>query len=207
MLFAGERSVEAFQAGVLFIDCKAVPAVEIQGGFPVGTGFQGDLVAMEFPGDIRGFPEERGSIPPVPVIGMGDNVLNDREGADIVGQAPEGFRVRFLRLSDMSVPYGRQPCISGLRVFGLEHGEKPAVPVFTARRDSDLDMTVSIQPQDHTLGYNILFGNSPEKLYHSYMVFQTGEKRVGALIKGRDYFVRVDAFNESGITEGTCIQL
>ena len=119
----------------------------------------------------------------------------------------EGFRVRFLRLTDMAVPYGRQPCISGLRVFGLGHGGKPAVPAFTARRDSDLDMTVSIQPQEYTLGYNILFGNSPEKLYHSYMVFQGGEKRVGALIKGRDYFVRVDAFNESGITEGTCIQL
>ena len=81
------------------------------------------------------------------------------------------------------------------------------MPVFTARRDSDLDMTVSIQSQDHTLGYNILFGNSPEKLYHSYMVFQAGEKRVGALIKGRDYFVRVDAFNENGITEGICIPL
>ncbi len=119
----------------------------------------------------------------------------------------EGFMVRFLRLSDMAVPYGRQPCISGLRVFGLGHGGKPAVPAFTARRDSDLDMTVSIQSQDHTLGYNILFGNSPEKLYHSYMVFRAGEKRVGALIKGRDYFVRVDAFNESGITEGNCIQL
>jgi len=24
--------------------------------------------------------------------------------------------------------------------------------------------------------------------------------RVGALVKGQDYFVRVDAFNESGIT-------
>ena len=119
----------------------------------------------------------------------------------------EGIRVRFLRLSDMAVPYDQQPCISGLRVFGLGQGEKPAVPVFTARRDSDLDMTVSIEAQDRTLGYNILFGNSPEKLYHSYMVFKPGEKRVGALIKGRDYFVRVDAFNESGITEGTCIQL
>jgi hypothetical protein len=39
------------------------------------------------------------------------------------------------------------------------------------------------------------------------MVFQAEKKRIGALIKGRDYFVRVDAFNESGITEGTCIQL
>lgn len=119
----------------------------------------------------------------------------------------EGFRARFLRLSDMAVPYGQQPCVSGLRVFGLGQGGKPAVPSFTARRDSDLDMTVSIEPQEHTLGYNILFGNSPEKLYHSYMTFRAGNQRVGALIKGRNYFMRVDAFNENGITEGACVQL
>ena len=39
------------------------------------------------------------------------------------------------------------------------------------------------------------------------MTFKAGEQRIGALIKGRKYFVRVDAFNECGITEGTCIQL
>ena len=33
------------------------------------------------------------------------------------------------------------------------------------------------------------------------MVFHP-EQRIGALIKGRDYWVRVDAFNEAGITEG-----
>ena len=119
----------------------------------------------------------------------------------------EGFRARFLRLTDMAVPYGQRPCVSGLRVFGLGQGEKPAVPSFTARRDSDLDMTISIEAQENTLGYNILFGNSPEKLYHSYMTFRAGNQRVGALIKGRNYFVRVDAFNENGITEGACVQL
>ncbi len=119
----------------------------------------------------------------------------------------EGIRVRFLRLSDMAVPYGQQPCISGLRVFGLGQGEKPAAPVFTVRRENDLDMTVSVQSQENTLGYNILFGSSPDKLYHSYMTFKAGDQRIGALIKGRDYFVRVDAFNENGITEGACVQL
>ena len=119
----------------------------------------------------------------------------------------EGIRVRFLRLSDMAVPYGQQPCISGLRVFGLGQGEKPAAPVFTVMRENDLDMTVSVQSQENTLGYNILFGSSPDKLYHSYMTFKAGDQRIGALIKGRDYFVRVDAFNENGITEGTCGQL
>ena len=119
----------------------------------------------------------------------------------------EGFKARYLRLSDMAVPYEQNPCVSGLRVFGLGNGEKPAAPVFTASRLNDLDMVVQIKEQTDALGYNILFGNTPEKLYHSSMVFTAGSHRVGALIKDRDYFVRVDAFNENGITEGACVKL
>ena len=119
----------------------------------------------------------------------------------------DGIALRYLRLSDMAVPYGQAPCVSGLRVFGLGEGDAPAEPQFTAKRTGDLDMDVTIQPQADALGYNILFGSSPEKLYHSYIVFHAGVQRVGALVKGRDYFVRVDAFNECGITEGHCIKM
>lgn len=183
--------------------------------------FADDQIDIPCPGQVVGgsqarYIEERDLTTQWKLTGSADGkewfVIADKSGAqtdlphDLILRE-EGFRVRFLRLSDMAVPYGQQPCVSGLRVFGLGHGEKPTVPAFTTRRESDLDMTVSIEAQKNTLGYNILFGNSPEKLYHSYMVFQAGEKRVGALIKGRDYFVRVDAFNESGITEGTSIQL
>ena len=118
-----------------------------------------------------------------------------------------GFAARYLRLSDMAVPYGQNPCVSGLRVFGLGDGEKPAAPAFTAARTGDLDMTVMISEKPDALGFNILFGASPEKLYHSYMVFAAGSHRIGALIKGREYYVRVDAFNENGFTEGACIKL
>ncbi|MGO5160355.1 MULTISPECIES: family 43 glycosylhydrolase [unclassified Bilifractor] len=119
----------------------------------------------------------------------------------------EGIDVRYLRLSDMAVPFEQAPCVSGLRVFGLGDGEKPAEPVFSAARTGDLDMVVQIREQMDTLGYNILFGSSPEKLYHSYMIFKAGSQRVGALIKGREYYVRVDAFNENGITRGKCVKL
>ena len=119
----------------------------------------------------------------------------------------EGFAARYLRLTDMAVPYGQNPCVSGLRVFGLGDSAKPETPTFTAARMGDLDMLVQIKEQTDTLGYNILFGSAPEKLYHSDMVFAAGSHRIGALIKGRDYFVRVDAFNENGITEGNCIKL
>lgn len=119
----------------------------------------------------------------------------------------EGNDVRYLRLSDMAVPFEQAPCVSGLRVFGLGDGEKPAEPVFSAARTGDLDMAVQIKEQKDALGYNILFGSSPEKLYHSYMIFKAGSQRVGALIKGREYYVRVDAFNENGITKGKCVKL
>ena len=119
----------------------------------------------------------------------------------------EGFAVRYLRLSDMAVPYGQNPCVSGLRVFGLGRGERAAVPQASARREGDLDMLVDIAPQTDALGYNILFGSAPDKLYHSAMVFASGEHRIGALILGRSYFVRVDAFNENGITRGKVIAL
>lgn len=119
----------------------------------------------------------------------------------------EGFSARFLRLTHMEVPYGQRPCVSGLRVFGLGQGEKPCLPVYRAERRGGLDMMVSIEPQENTTGYNILFGASPDRLYHSCMVFEAGRHSIGALIKGRDYFIRVDAFNENGITHGACTRL
>lgn len=125
----------------------------------------------------------------------------------------EGFDVRYLKLTILEVPYGQNPCISGLRVFGVGDSAKPKAPEYRATRAGDLDMDVTIWPEkeetsdpeipvDAAVGYNILWGSSPEKLYHSYMIFGK-EKRIGALVKGRSYYVRVDAFNENGITEGT----
>ena len=187
----------------------------------IQINFADDKIDIPCPGQIVGgsqarYIEERDLATQWKLTGSADGkdwfVIEDKSDAqtdlthDLILRE-EGIRVRFLRLSDMAVPYGQQPCISGLRVFGLGQGEKPAAPVFTVRRENDLDMTVSVQSQENTLGYNILFGSSPDKLYHSYMTFKAGDQRIGALIKGRDYFVRVDAFNENGITEGTCVQL
>lgn len=112
----------------------------------------------------------------------------------------EGIPFRFLKLTVLEVPYGQKPCISGLRVFGIGNGELPEAPDYTAERISDIDMNVKVNANG-AVGYNILWGSFPEKLYHSYMIFWD-EQQIGALVKGRDYYVRVDAFNENGITEG-----
>lgn len=119
----------------------------------------------------------------------------------------EGFKARWLRLSEMSVPYGQVPCVSGLRVFGKGNGVRPASPQWTVERIGEMNADVVIDDQKNTVGYNILFGNTPDKLYHSKMVFTSGKHRIGALVKGRSYCFRVDAFNENGITEGAIISI
>lgn len=106
-----------------------------------------------------------------------------------------------------ATPYDQPACVSGLRVFGIGIGEKPSVPVYSAVRSSDLDMTVDIE-ENGAVGYNILWGIAPDKLYHSRMTFRAGENVIGAMVKGReDVYVRVDAFGETGITEGKTIKL
>ena len=187
----------------------------------VQVNFADDRIDIPCPGKIVGgsqarYIEERDLLTQWKLEGSLDGqtwfVIEDQSDAnsdlshDLIIRE-DGFQVRYLRLSDMAVPYGQKPCISGLRVFGLGKGEKPKVPVFRAVRTGGLDMEVTIEPQTDTVGYNILFGSSPEKLYHSDMVFAPGKHRVGAMICGRNCFVRVDAFNENGITEGVCVPL
>ena len=67
-------------------------------------------------------------------------------------------------------------------------------------------MEVKIE-DNGAVGYNILWGHTPEKLYHSYMIFGKDAQTIGALVKGQNYYVRVDAFNETGIAEGEVVAL
>ena len=187
----------------------------------VQVNFADSTIRLPSPGPIRPgsqarYIEERDLITRWKLEASADgetwSTVEDKTGADTdlsheLVVREEGFAARYIRLSSMSVPYGQAPCVSGLRVFGLGDGPKPALPQFDACRKGDLDMTVSIAPQPDAVGYNILFGSRPDKLYHSCMVFSSGDHRVGALIRGRKYCVRVDAFNENGITRGVCMDL
>jgi hypothetical protein len=117
----------------------------------------------------------------------------------------EGLTVRYLKLTIMEVPYGQKPCISGLRVFGNCEGAAPGAVSFDALRDANgVDMNVTMQAEG-ARGYNILWGHTPEKLYHSFLTYDATQ-RVGALVKGKNYYVRVDAFNECGITQGQVVK-
>ena len=57
--------------------------------------------------------------------------------------------------------------------------------------------------QGDAVGYEVLWGHAPDKLYHSYRVFARTQLEVRALMENvSQYYVRIDAFNENGITQG-----
>jgi xylan 1,4-beta-xylosidase len=114
----------------------------------------------------------------------------------------EGVKVRYIRCMIKELPYDQQPCISGLRVFGIGEGERPkqAAGVQT-ELISELDLSVTWETEN-VVGSNVLWGFAPDKLYHSFMVFGSHAVTIGALIKDQPVYVRVDTFNETGITEG-----
>lgn len=131
----------------------------------------------------------------------------------------EGIWVRFVRLTIVEIPYDVTPCISGLRIFGIGTEKKPKAPAFEAARSEDgLDLLVTIEGTKGAIGYNILWGHEESKLYHSYQIYCEAadvqekraavmKKRIGALVKSQEYFVRVDAYNENGITVGQVVKL
>ena len=153
----------------------------------IQINFADDKIDIEPPkplvGNMTGkrYIEERNLITRWKLEGSldGDNYFMIEDKSDAKTDLPhdmvvreDGIQVRYLKLTVLAVPYDQPAAISGLRVFGIGDGEKPAVPTFTAERLDDLDMKVAITSDDADVtGYNILWGHAEDKLYHSYMIF------------------------------------
>lgn len=130
-----------------------------------------------------------------------------REGSNAYFTYPDGVMARYVCFVGGELPYGQTLRISGLRIFGLGHGEPPAQAQAEAERTGPMNGLIRWQPISGTQGCNIRYGTAPDKLYQSWMVYGTEHLDFSTLVTGRDYYVRVDSFNENGITEGKVIAL
>lgn len=118
----------------------------------------------------------------------------------------QGVKARYIRCTVKELPYLQQACLSGLRVFGIGEGALPsAAESVQTELLNELDLAVTWNSDD-AIGCNVLWGHTPEKLYHSHMIFGSNELTIKALVKGQEVYVRVDVFNEKGITEGKVLK-
>jgi xylan 1,4-beta-xylosidase len=110
---------------------------------------------------------------------------------------------RYVKLENFHVPTGKF-AISGLRVFGSGHGNKPdPVGHFTVLRTEKDKRSAWIKwtPADNAYGYNIYMGTSPEKLYNCIMVYNTSEYWLKAMDREVPYYFCIEAINENGVSK------
>jgi xylan 1,4-beta-xylosidase len=99
--------------------------------------------------------------------------------------------------------------ISDIRIFGNGLGKAPAVPAkFAVHRDTDpRNAFASWNKSAGAVGYNILWGIAPDKLYQAYQVFgdEPPVKEIRALNLGVPYYFAIEAFNESGVSKRSSV--
>ena len=111
------------------------------------------------------------------------------------------IEARYIRLTNKHMAAGKF-AISGLRVFGKGHGEKPATVKDLIVLRGDHDKRSAWLKWGHisnATGYVVYSGISPDKLYTSVQVFGANEYYFKSMDKDRAYYFQIEAFNENGI--------
>ena len=125
----------------------------------------------------------------------------DRPNAYI--ELPQPVRARYIRYENVHVSTPNL-AISDIRIFGNGDGGAPSTPVdLAARRDTDpRNAFITWKRSPGAVGYNILWGIAPDKLYQTYQRFddEGDSLELRALTVGQDYYFAVEAFNETGVS-------
>lgn len=134
----------------------------------------------------------------------GDLTHEKRDRPNAYVELPQPQRARYVRYEHVYVA-GANLAISDIRVFGTGNGKTPATPRgLTAERDLDRrNAVLTWKPVAGAVGYNILWGIRPDKLYQTYQVFADAEPRleIRALTVDQQYAFAIEAFDENGVSQ------
>lgn len=112
------------------------------------------------------------------------------------------IEARFIKLVNIQMPSGKF-AISGLRVFGNGHGEKPAMvnDFIVLRTEKDKRSAwLKWKPVDGAYAYNIYLGIEKDKLYNSIMVYNANEYWYKGMDNQKPYYFTIEAINENGVS-------
>jgi hypothetical protein len=112
---------------------------------------------------------------------------------------------RYARLVNIHMPGGGLFSVGGFRIFGNGLAKAPA-PVEEVKTVRDLSdprrVHVSWKPAQRADFYIIRYGIARDRLFNNYQVYQTNQFDINSLNAGIDYYLTIDAVNDSGIARG-----
>lgn len=133
---------------------------------------------------------------------LADKSLNQKDVPHDYIELDKAVSARFIKLENIHMPTGKF-AISGLRVFGLGNGQKPAavkgLTLLTGR--DKRNAWIKWDAVNDAYAYNIYLGTSPDKLYNSIMVYQVNEYWYKGMDKEKPYYFSIEAINENGVSE------
>ena len=116
----------------------------------------------------------------------------------------------FIKIENVHTPKEGKFALLDLRVFGFGYSEKPGlVKKLSVQRNQEDERYASLtwNKVSGADGYLVRFGYQPDFLNQCIQVKDCGttDLLIHILTKGVKYHYRVDAYNDSGITEGVVI--
>lgn len=135
-----------------------------------------------------------------------DKSKNTKDACHEYVELSKALKVKFIKIENVKVPDGKFS-IYDLRLFGLKKGKKPQETkgFEVVRNEDSRKASVHWIKDKSATGYVVNYGIDKNKLYTSYMVYDTDSLNLTTLNKGIPYYFSIDVFNQSGITKGTKI--
>jgi hypothetical protein len=134
------------------------------------------------------------------VVGDSRGTGLDAPHAYLVLDAP--CQTRFVRVTSGRLPFDGVFAVSGVRVFGTGDGDAPPPVRARAIRVDDRTARIEWDAAPGAVGYNVRYGRHPQKLYHSWLVYERTALDLRSLNADAEYWVAVDAFGEAGVASG-----
>jgi xylan 1,4-beta-xylosidase len=134
-----------------------------------------------------------------------DKSRNTKDACHDYIELDKPLKAKYIKIENVKVPDGKFS-VYDLRIFGKRKGKTPGeVSGFVVERDPSDSRRASVKltKDSSATGYVINYGTDINKLYASFMVYDTDSVRLTGLNKDVTYYFNIDAFNESGIIKGT----
>jgi hypothetical protein len=138
-------------------------------------------------------------------IEIGNNTHEKMNRSNPYIELKKSVKARYVKFENVHVPM-EHLAVSDIRIFGNGSGPNPEAPGgFLVERDhtDGRNAFISWEPVKDAVGYNILWGIHPEKLYQSYQVWADAPAKLElrALNLRQEYYFAIETFNENGVSE------
>ncbi len=135
---------------------------------------------------------------------VADNTNEKRDRPNAYEELAKPVKARYIKFENIHVPMPNL-AISDIRVFGNSFDKLPEIPqnLTVTRQKDERNADISWQKVEGAVGYNILWGIAPDKLYQTHQIWGDAPQNLElrALTLGQKYYFTIEAFNENGVSK------